>query len=171
MFFHLCSAEELDTTDLTIKDLSSLLITSLAEIHANAELFGGVDSVSFKSKYKQIDRRGNKFCKKNFEKNEEYGHSYVFIRNNISDSQKIVQTGHVSIELSKKFDLKYHPSLICLSVKSEEKLIKTIQELIDNGIDFTIFREPDLNNEITAVATKPLTGKQREIFKRYQLMR
>lgn len=35
-----------------------LLLTGLAEIHANAAMFGGQDSISFKSKWKQIDRRG-----------------------------------------------------------------------------------------------------------------
>lgn len=36
----------------------SLLITGLCEIHANASMFGGIDSTSFKIKWKQIDRRG-----------------------------------------------------------------------------------------------------------------
>lgn len=55
--------------DIDIKNFSkhkesiSLLITGLAEIHANALMFGGIDSVSFKIKYKQIDRRGNALIK------------------------------------------------------------------------------------------------------------
>lgn len=36
----------------------TLLITGLCEIHANASMFGGIDSTSFKIKWKQIDRRG-----------------------------------------------------------------------------------------------------------------
>lgn len=36
----------------------ALLLTALAEIHANAEMFGGRESVSFKSKWKNLDRRG-----------------------------------------------------------------------------------------------------------------
>jgi len=39
-------------------DAISLLITGLSEIHANAEMFGGFDSISFKIKYKQINTRG-----------------------------------------------------------------------------------------------------------------
>lgn len=40
-----------------------LLLTGLAEIHANAAMFGGQDSISFKSKWKQIDRRGRAILK------------------------------------------------------------------------------------------------------------
>lgn len=43
----------------------TLLVVSLAEIHANAEMFGGIDSDSFKIKWKRINQRGklliNKF--------------------------------------------------------------------------------------------------------------
>lgn len=43
-------------------EAASLLITGLAEIHANAEMFGGLDSTGFKIKFKQIDRRGRVIC-------------------------------------------------------------------------------------------------------------
>lgn len=36
----------------------ALLLTALCEIHANASMFGGIESVSFKMKWKQIDKRG-----------------------------------------------------------------------------------------------------------------
>ena len=42
----------------------TLLITGLAEIHSNAAMFGGIDSVSFKIKWKQIDKRGKKILQK-----------------------------------------------------------------------------------------------------------
>lgn len=37
----------------------ALLLTALAEIHANAEMFGGIDSTSFKIKFKQLSRTGS----------------------------------------------------------------------------------------------------------------
>lgn len=54
----------------------TLLLVGLAEIHANAAMFGGFDSKSFKIKYKQIERRGKAICKfleldKEFEETEE----------------------------------------------------------------------------------------------------
>ena len=42
--------------------IASLLLSGLAEVHSNASLFGGVDSTSFKIKWKQIDRRGRQAC-------------------------------------------------------------------------------------------------------------
>lgn len=44
-------------------EAASLLFTGLAEIHANSEMFGGIDSESFKIKWRQIDRRGRALTK------------------------------------------------------------------------------------------------------------
>ncbi len=40
------------------REAVSLLIVALAEVHSNAELFGGMDSISFKIKLKHIEQRG-----------------------------------------------------------------------------------------------------------------
>lgn len=39
----------------------TLLLTGLAEIHANAEMFGGIDSTSFKIKWKNINKFGRRY--------------------------------------------------------------------------------------------------------------
>lgn len=39
-----------------------LLLAALAEIHANAEMFGGIDSDSFKIKWKRINKNGKFLC-------------------------------------------------------------------------------------------------------------
>jgi hypothetical protein len=41
----------------------TLLVTSLCELHSNASMFGGIESTSFKIKYKQLDKRGNQVLK------------------------------------------------------------------------------------------------------------
>lgn len=41
-----------------------LLLTGLSEIHANAEMFGGIQSTGFKIKWKQIDKRGRSILKR-----------------------------------------------------------------------------------------------------------
>lgn len=37
-----------------------LLLTALAELHSNAQMFGGISSTSFKIKWKNLDRMGGK---------------------------------------------------------------------------------------------------------------
>lgn len=57
MQIHTIKSEDL--VEFTKNPLAvSLLITGLCEIHANASMFGGIESTSFKIKWKQIDRRG-----------------------------------------------------------------------------------------------------------------
>ena len=51
------------------KNCLILLLTGLSEIHANAEMFGGIESVSFKIKWKNINKRGKSIIKKIKEEN------------------------------------------------------------------------------------------------------
>ncbi|MFA5488313.1 MAG: hypothetical protein WC284_03755 [Candidimonas sp.] len=39
---------------------ATLLLTGLAEIHSNADMFGGIESTSFKIKWKHLNRRGKR---------------------------------------------------------------------------------------------------------------
>jgi len=167
MFFHICKAKDLEDTNLDKRELATLLITALAEIHANAEMFGGIDSQSFKIKYKQIERRGKAFVKDNIV--DPYkGYVYCFVRSDLSDPQKVVQASHACVEMQKKFEPSRHPSMVAISL-NKKKVQRVIQECLDNEIDFVIFRDNLHNNEITAVVTEPLHEK-RGVFKRYSLL-
>lgn len=53
------------------EDIFTLLIVGLAEIHSNAKLFGGIDSTSFKMKWKKLDKRGKWLCKKFLPRDDE----------------------------------------------------------------------------------------------------
>lgn len=44
-------------------EAATLLLVGLSEIHANASMFGGIESTSFKMKWKQIDKRGKAILK------------------------------------------------------------------------------------------------------------
>lgn len=63
MDIHLLKGNDVDAF-ANKKEAASLLLTGLAEVHANASLFGGIDSTSFKIKFKQLNRRGNAITKK-----------------------------------------------------------------------------------------------------------
>ena len=62
MDIHTIKAAEMDAFCRNV-EAPTLLLTGLCEINSNANMFGGIDSISFKSKYKQIDRRGKLLIK------------------------------------------------------------------------------------------------------------
>lgn len=44
-------------------EAASLLIAGMCEIHSNAAMFGGIESISFKMKWKHLDKRGKQIEK------------------------------------------------------------------------------------------------------------
>lgn len=50
---------------------ATLLITGLCELHSNASMFGGIESTSFKIKFKSINKFGKRITKHIEEKNNE----------------------------------------------------------------------------------------------------
>jgi len=64
-----------------------------------------------------------------------------------------------------------HPNVIVLVVKSEHKLLEVAEKLQTLGIIFKEFREPDIGNQMTALATIPLFGENRKFFAKFQLFR
>lgn len=65
MLIHTIKTNDIDNF-IKNPEAITLLIVGLAEIHANAELFGGIESVSFKIKWKQINKKGKDICNKLF---------------------------------------------------------------------------------------------------------
>lgn len=65
MVLHTASAQEIDDylKIWTLEDCMTLLIAALAEVHSNSRMFGGIESNSFKSKWKRINRRGKQILK------------------------------------------------------------------------------------------------------------
>jgi hypothetical protein len=62
MDIHLLSGEGIQQF-CSQPEAASLLLTGLSEIHSNAQMFGGIESTSFKMKWKHIDRRGKQIAK------------------------------------------------------------------------------------------------------------
>ena len=104
---------------------------------------------------------------------DNHAYVYVFVREDLSHPQQIVQSCHAAIEAATHFSLgslAEHPSVIVLSAKSEQKLHNVRKYLVDNGIKHAHFYEPDIGDELTALATEPLVGERRDLFKKYQLL-
>ena len=82
----------------------------------------------------------------------------VVSRRDISFGYQAVQSGHALVQFQHEHPIKskdwYHNSnyLAFLTVKDEEELEKLIRKAEAKEIKHSIFREPDIGNEITAVA-------------------
>lgn len=168
MDFHTLKFEEILEQNLSLQDICTLMITALAELHSNANMFDGIESDSFKIKFKKLEKLGKKVCDKYFS----HPYMYILIRNDLSNAQKAVQACHAAIESSRQFTnpTDEHPSVILCTVKSQAKLLKCAEELEAQGLLHAIFREPDIGNQVTALASKPLIGKDRKAFARFQLL-
>jgi hypothetical protein len=71
-----------------------------------------------------------------------------------------IQFQHEHPELAKNW---FHNSnyLIFLTVSNEEELQTLIDKAITQNIIVSVFREPDINNEITAIALEPCDDSKR----------
>lgn len=96
------------------------------------------------------------------------------MRRDLSSVHRTVQLGHAIYLVGKKFsNSDNNPYLIVFGEKDEKKLKKALDTLRGAGIMVVEFREPDLNNELTAFATEPMprTDENRKIFRKYQLLK
>lgn len=69
MVVHTASSEQIAALmagEWSCEDSVTLLLTGLAEIHANAKMFGGLASTNFKMKWKTVEKRGRQILKFQF---------------------------------------------------------------------------------------------------------
>ena len=95
---------------------------------------------------------------------------YLFVREDLSKPQQIVQTAHAVDELNKKIP---HPPgnfMVLCPADSEEELFKISEWLMHHEIRHSLFYEPDLESH-TAIATEPLKGTTRKHLKKFQTMK
>ena len=93
---------------------------------------------------------------------------FILVRKDLSTSQQAVQAGHAVAEflLHSNFSDWDNGTLIYLGVKGLYQLEKWMLNLKELDIPFTIFKEPDIGNEPTAIAT----DVNNKIFRRLNLL-
>jgi hypothetical protein len=84
----------------------------------------------------------------------------------------VVQACHASLEAARAFlpDPDPHPFVIVCGIRDEPKLCRALDRLRAHEIRYRAFYEPDLDGQLTAVATEPVFGHQRHVFRQYQLL-
>jgi hypothetical protein len=81
---------------------------------------------------------------------------YVAVRKDLSNSQRAVQAGHAVAEymLNSPESNWRNQTLIYLGVKGLTQLENLKMKLEMNDIQFVEFREPDIGNQTTAIASE-----------------
>lgn len=89
---------------------------------------------------------------------------YLFVREDLSKPQQIIQTAHAVDELNKMMTLEEITAstnyMVLFPAAGEFELIEISAYLNSAGIDHHMFFEPDIDS-YTAIATKPMVGDQR----------
>lgn len=94
---------------------------------------------------------------------------YLFIREDLGVAQQIIQTAHAVDDLYKTIqpgDRTNH--MVLFAIRNERDLELTSKYLTENEIHHTMFYEPDVFAH-TAIATEPIKGEQRKLFRRFKL--
>jgi hypothetical protein len=96
---------------------------------------------------------------------------YIFIREDLSGPQRIVQAAHAAHEAGQEFGKEPGSThIVLIGMPSQDKLLKTAEHLELHDIEYRMFHEPDYDTGYTAIATRPLRGDQRKPLKRYSLL-
>lgn len=86
---------------------------------------------------------------------------FVVVRRDLSHGAQAVQSCHAALLFAKEHSetaarwFEQSNYLALLSVKDEQALSYLIFNAQERGVKFSVFREPDLDNSITAVALEP----------------
>lgn len=81
---------------------------------------------------------------------------------------QLAQSCHAALEFAKEFPEKIKEwmeisnYICCVSVSNEEEIHELIEKASTKDIRFSIFREPDLDDQITAIALEP-SDKSRKL--------
>ena len=92
---------------------------------------------------------------------------YIVTRNDLPISYQAVQSIHAAVDYVFKYQKtlkKWHKSsnvIILLAVKNKTTLIKFIKKIRKLNVKYVAFKEPDLKNQITAVALEPSEKTQK----------
>lgn len=96
---------------------------------------------------------------------------YLFVREDLSHPVQLVQLSHAVDMINTRHNSGDINHMVLCEARHEEHLTAIAEHLDQHEIDYEIFCEPDLNNQYTAIATKPLKGTEREPLKKFKLKR
>lgn len=95
----------------------------------------------------------------------------MIVREDLPLEHQLVQAVHAAYEIGQRVaDPRPEPDYsVVLSVPDEAALMRAYARLTEHGIPVHLFREADLGDEATALASAPVVGEERKRFSRYPL--
>lgn len=105
--------------------------------------------------------------------NTEPSYVYVFVRQDLSREQQLVQSSHATLVLGSKLKNKDVSELYftVIGIPCLTDFPKIIKDLKKHGTEYVSFYEPDQGNTLTAIATYPIPKADRGILRDYKLLR
>lgn len=99
---------------------------------------------------------------------------YLFVREDLSKPQQIVQTAHAVDELNKELEVGKITTrtnfMVLCPAENELDLWEIAVYLSSKGIQHHMFYEPDIDAH-TAIATEPLVGEERLAMQKFSTMK
>ena len=96
----------------------------------------------------------------------------MFVRRDLPLAQQAIQACHACIEMARALPPNEpHPHLVLLGIKSEVQLSSIPARLENAGIQFQCFFDSDWNDQLMSIATLPVRGDRRTVFRRYHCLR
>lgn len=92
------------------------------------------------------------------------------MRGDLSPGYQLAQSNHSAIEFAIHFPRtvkKWHETsnyIACVSARDEDHLLDLCRQAVDKGLKCSLFREPDIDDQATALAIEPCEDA-REILK------
>ena len=99
----------------------------------------------------------------------------VLVREDLTPGYKVVQTSHALADFAIKHSQEFKEwqqgsNYLCCLESSTEEIETLISRLEDYNIKYCIFREPDVGNQMTAIAVQAIPKKQHnKLFKNFKL--
>jgi len=100
-------------------------------------------------------------------------YSFIFIRQDLSKEQQVVQAAHVTLLLGTS-PIKEDPTklnFVVCGVKDKTELEQVEAFINEHEVTTVKFIEPDLNNEPTAIASYPMGINQKRFMRRFKTLK
>lgn len=96
---------------------------------------------------------------------------YVAVRQDLPLAHQAVQAIHAGIASARELipSGAIHPSLVLCTVPDEAALLQLRDKCNREGVETRVFVESDMGQAMTALATEPVNGKGRKLFRDLKL--